>query len=93
MQCNFVLSPGRCSGIISHTVALMVQEISPAADKPCESDKEVIVMRVIALILVLITSAIGFVVSYGFAYRKVTGVLYSSSETVQSSVSTTAEGR
>ncbi len=44
-------------------------------------------MRVIALILILITSVIGFVVSYGFAYKKVTGVLYSSTATMQSSVS------
>ncbi|GAB1351274.1 MAG TPA: hypothetical protein PLK28_20725 [Candidatus Rifleibacterium sp.] len=48
-------------------------------------------MRVIALILVLITSVIGFVMSYGFAYRKVTGVLYSSSATMQSSASVTTE--
>lgn len=50
-------------------------------------------MRVIALILVLITSVIGFAVSYGFAYRKVTGVLYSSSETMQSSAEATTADR
>ncbi len=48
-------------------------------------------MRVIALILVLITSVVGFVMSYGFAYRKVSGVLYSSTDTMQSSTTANAD--
>ncbi|HNX74194.1 MAG TPA: hypothetical protein PLM07_20000 [Candidatus Rifleibacterium sp.] len=47
-------------------------------------------MRVIALILALVTSVIGFAVSYDFAYRQVTGVLYSPSATMQSTTSASA---
>lgn len=50
-------------------------------------------MRIIALILILISSVVGFMASYGFAYRKVTGVLYSSAATMQSSTSLTTEAR
>ncbi len=48
-------------------------------------------MRVIALILALITSVIGFAVSYDFAYRKVTGVLYAPSATMQSTTTVTTD--
>ncbi len=44
-------------------------------------------MRIIALILALLSGVVGFVVSYGFAYREVTGMLYSSTATMQSSAS------
>jgi len=45
------------------------------------------IMRIIALILVLLTGVVGFVVSYGVAYREVTGMLYSSTATMQTSAS------
>lgn len=44
-------------------------------------------MRIIALVLVLLSSVVGFVVSYGVAYREVTGMLYSSTATMQTSAS------
>lgn len=44
-------------------------------------------MRIIAMILILLSGAIGFVVSYGVAYREVSGALFSSTATMQSSAS------
>lgn len=69
----------------------MVYENSFTADRALDCDREVGIMRVIALILVLVTSVIGFIMSYGFAYKKVTGVLYSSTATMQSSASVSTD--
>ncbi len=44
-------------------------------------------MRIWALILVLLSCVVGFVVSYGFAYSKVTGLLYTSAGSVQAPAS------
>lgn len=44
-------------------------------------------MRLIALILILLSGVVGFVFSYGFAYREVSGALYSPTATMQSSTS------
>jgi len=62
-----------------------------AADMTSDCDREVGIMRIIALILVLISGVVGFMASYGFAYRKVTGILYSSTATMQSSTSVSSE--
>ncbi len=62
-----------------------------AVDSAGDCDREVGTMRVIALILALITSVIGFAVSYDFAYRKVTGVLYAPSATMQSTTTVTTD--
>ncbi|OGK06994.1 MAG: hypothetical protein A2W80_19270 [Candidatus Riflebacteria bacterium GWC2_50_8] len=48
------------------------------------------IMRLIALILILLSGVVGFVFSYGFAYREVSGALYSSTATMQSSTSLNA---
>jgi hypothetical protein len=40
-------------------------------------------MRLWALILILLSCVVGFIVSYGFAYTKVSGVLYSTTGSVQ----------
>ena len=45
------------------------------------------IMRIIALVLALLTGVVGFVVSYGIAYREVSGMLYSSTATMQTSAS------
>jgi hypothetical protein len=44
-------------------------------------------MRIIALILTLLSGVVGFVLSYGIAYREVSGALYSPTATMQSSTS------
>ncbi len=44
-------------------------------------------MRIFAIILALVVTVVGFTVSYGTAYRKVSGYLYSSPD-MQLSVST-----
>ncbi|MDN5278896.1 MAG: hypothetical protein PWR01_2861 [Clostridiales bacterium] len=40
-------------------------------------------MRIWALILLLLSCVVSFVVSYGFAYTKVSGVLHSTAGSVQ----------
>jgi hypothetical protein len=40
-------------------------------------------MRIWTLILLLLSCVVGFIFSYGFAYTKVTGVLYTSAGSVQ----------
>jgi len=48
-------------------------------------------MRIIALILILLSGAVGFVFSYGFAYREVSGALNSSTATMQSSAASNTD--
>jgi hypothetical protein len=44
-------------------------------------------MRIWALILILLSCVVGFVFSYGFAYKKVSGVLYSTAGSAQAPAS------
>ena len=47
-------------------------------------------MRTIAIILTLVVTLVGFLLSYGYTYKKVSGYLYSSPD-MQLSVSATSE--
>ncbi len=47
-------------------------------------------MRIIAIILTLVVTLVGFVLSYGYTYKKVSGYLYSSPD-MQLSVSVNSE--
>ena len=49
-----------------------------------------LLMRTIAIILTLVVTIVGFVCSYGYTYKKVSGYLYSSPD-MQLSVSTASE--
>jgi hypothetical protein len=71
----------------------LIHKIDNPADITSDCDREVGIMRISALVLVLLSSVIGFVMSYGFAYQKVTGVLYSSAATMQSSTVIPSENR
>ena len=47
-------------------------------------------MRTLAIILTLVVTIVGFVLSYGYTYKKVSGYLYSSPD-MQLSVSVDSE--
>jgi hypothetical protein len=48
-------------------------------------------MRIIAIILTLIVTLVGFLLSYGYTYKKVSGYLYSSPDMQLSATLTSKE--